>query len=145
MTTSTQDGTILKKDRLGRIMYSKERRAALLAEFDQGGMTAKSFANWAGIKYGTFITWLCNREKALAKKDAAARSGPESQAPVQWVEAVDASGPTELTGPRKAACSPSSASQAMVVQGPRGVRLELSEERHVLWAAKLLQHLEGVC
>ncbi len=70
----------------------------MLAEFDRGGMTAKSFANWAGIKYGTFITWLCNRKKARAKKDAAALSSPESQAPVQWVEALEASGPTELTG-----------------------------------------------
>ena len=35
----------------------------------------------------------------------------------------------------------------MIVQGPGGVRLELSEERHVLWAAKLLRHLEvpGPC
>ncbi len=35
----------------------------------------------------------------------------------------------------------------MIVQGPSGVRLELSEERHVLWAAKLLRHLDvpGPC
>jgi hypothetical protein len=35
----------------------------------------------------------------------------------------------------------------MIVQGPGGVRLELSEERHVLWAAKLLRHLDvpGPC
>ena len=35
----------------------------------------------------------------------------------------------------------------MIVQGASGVRLELSEERHVLWAAKLLRHLDvpGPC
>ncbi len=63
-----------------------------------------------------------------------------AKAEVQWVEAV-----LEKATAKKSEASPNAT--VMIVQEPGGVRLELSEERHVLWAAKLLRHLDvpGPC
>jgi len=52
---------IVKVDRIGRIKTPRERREALLGEFDQSGTSGQQFAKWAGIKYGTFITWVQGR------------------------------------------------------------------------------------
>jgi transposase len=132
---------IVKVDRIGRIKTPRERREALLAEFDQSGMSGQQFARWAGIKYGTFITWVQKRRRKGAPGHAEDKPDPTgTKSEVRWVEAVMEQAATE---------QPNAASTAgvMVVHGPRGVRLELSEERHVLWAAKLLRHLDvpGPC
>jgi transposase len=130
---------IVKVDRIGRIKTPRERREALLAEFDQSGMSGQQFAKWAGIKYGTFITWVQKRRKVAAPSidDKPAPAGAKSE--VRWVEAIMENGALKK--------STDSGSGALIVQGASGVRLELSEERHVLWAAKLLRHLEvpGPC
>ncbi len=130
----------------------KERREALLAEYHRSGMSGLAFARWAGIKYPTLATWLqVERRKKEAMRtmgremsahaQAQPRGVPESKSgSVQWVEAIEQ---PELKATEPAPSDPSS--RAMVVQGPRGVRLELSEERHVLWAVKLLRHWEQPC
>jgi transposase len=126
---------IVKMDRLGRVKTPRERREALLAEFDRSGMSGQQFAKWAGIKYGTFITWVQQRRKSKASP-ADHRSAPAgSKSEVRWVEAVMEKATAKPSGTK-------AISGVMIVQGPGGVRLELSEERHVLWAAKLLRHLE---
>jgi hypothetical protein len=130
---------IVKVDRIGRVKTTRERREALLAEFDRSGMSGQQFAKWAGIKYGTFITWVQKRRRVAVPLAEARPVSAGSESEVRWVEAVM----------EKAALKKSSdaGSGAMIVQGPGGVRLELGEERHVLWAAKLLRHLEvpGPC
>ena len=40
---------ILRKDSMGRVVFTRERRAALLEEFDKSGMSGAQFAKWAGI------------------------------------------------------------------------------------------------
>jgi transposase len=139
MTTTMGADQIVKVDRIGRIKTPRERREALLAEFDQSGMSGQQFAKWAGIKYGTFITWVQKRRKVAAPSidDKPAPAGAKSE--VRWVEAIMENGALKK--------STDSGSGALIVQGASGVRLELSEERHVLWAAKLLRHLEvpGPC
>ena len=132
---------IVKVDRIGRIKTPRERREALLAEFDRSGMSGQQFAKWAGIKYGTFITWVQKwRRKDTPGKaeDKLVPAGTKSE--VRWVEAV-----MEKATAKKSDANPTAT--VMIVQGPGGVRLELSEERHVLWAAKLLRHLDvpGPC
>jgi hypothetical protein len=132
---------IVKMDRIGRVKTPRERREALLAEFDQSGMSGQQFAKWAGIKYGTFITWVQKHRRKGAPGKAEAKLVPTGRkAEVQWVEAV-----MEKATAKKSHENPNAT--VMVVQGPSGVRLELSEERHVLWAAKLLRHLDvpGPC
>jgi hypothetical protein len=132
---------IVKRDRIGRIKTPRERREAILVEFDQSGMSGAQFAKWAGIKYGTFITWVQKRRRKTAQSkgdDKLAPSGSKSE--VKWVEAV-----MEKATAKKSNGNPSAG--VMIVQGPGGIRLELSEEYHVLWAAKLLRHLDvpGSC
>jgi hypothetical protein len=141
MTSTTGQDQIVKMDRNGRIKTPRERREVLLAEFDQSGMSGQQFAKWAGIKYGTFITWVQKRRRKAAPGKADAKLVPTgTKAEVQWVEAV-----MEKATAKKSNGNPNAA--VMIVQGPGGVRLELSEERHVLWAAKLLRHLDvpGPC
>jgi transposase len=132
---------IVKTDRIGRIKTPRERREALLAEFDQSGMSGAQFAKWAGIKYGTFITWVQKRRRKGAPGQAGDKLPPSgTKSEVRWVEAV-----MEKATAKKTDANPNAT--VMIVQGPGGVRLELSEERQVLWAAKLLRHLEmpGPC
>jgi hypothetical protein len=129
---------IVKVDRIGRIKTPRERREALLAEFDRSGMSGQQFAKWAGIKYGTFITWVQKRRRKSVVAATADKS--ETKDEVRWVEAVMEKATVTKPGSTTAA-------GAMIVHGAGGLRLELSEERHVLWAAKLLRHLEvpGPC
>ncbi len=141
MTSTMGQDQIVKVDRIGRIKTPRERREALLAEFDRSGMSGQQFAKWAGIKYGTFITWVQKRRRKGAPgktEDKLISTGAKPE--VQWVEAV-----MEKVTAKKSDVNPNA--MVMIVQGPSGVRLELSEERHVLWAAKLLRHLEvpGPC
>jgi hypothetical protein len=132
---------IVKMDRIGRVKTPRERREALLAEFDRSGMSGQQFAKWAGIKYGTFITWVQKRRRKAVPSQADDKLVPSAtKSEVRWVEAV-----MENATAKKSTANPNTT--VMLVQGPGGVRLELSEERHVLWAAKLLRHLDvpGPC
>ena len=58
LTIGPEDGQLLKQDTVGRIRTPRERREALLAEFDRSGMSGQKFAAWAWIKYTTFANWL---------------------------------------------------------------------------------------
>jgi hypothetical protein len=141
MTTTTGQDQIVKMDRIGRVKTPRERREALLGEFDRSGMSGQQFAKWAGIKYGTFITWVQKRRRLTAASQAEDKLVPSgTKSEVRWVEAV-----MEKATAKKSDANPNTA--VMIVQGAGGVRLELSEERHVLWAAKLLRHIEvpGPC
>jgi hypothetical protein len=60
---------ILRKDSIGRVVVTRERRAALLEEFDRSGMSGGQFAKWAGIKYQTFAYWVQQRRKEQARKE----------------------------------------------------------------------------
>ena len=141
MTSTTGQDQIVKVDRIGRIKTPRERREALLAEFERSGMSGQQFAKWAGIKYGTFITWVQKRRREATVgmvEEKPASAGTKAE--VQWVEAV-----LEKATAKKSDANPKAT--VMIVEGSGGVRLELSEERHVLWAAKLLRHLDvpGPC
>ncbi len=58
----TQDH-ILRKDTRGRVVVTAERRAGLLAQFDQSGISGVQFAKLAGVKYSTLAYWLQQRRK----------------------------------------------------------------------------------
>src|SRR5476649_1626880 len=131
MTSTMGQEQIVKMDRIGRVKTPRERREALLAEFDHSGMGGQQFAKWAGIKYGTFITWVQKRRRKAAASQADDKLVPTGmKSEVRWVEAV-----MENATAKKSDANPNA--PVMIVQGAGGVRLELSEERHVLWAAKL--------
>ena len=137
LTIAPVDGQILKRDTAGRVRTPRERREALLMEFDRSGMSGQKFAAWAGMKYTTFANWLQQRRK---QGQAHIPSGAEGADEVRWVEAVVGS-----RSQRKAGGKP--ATTALIVHGPSGVRIEIHEEKQVDWAAKLLRHLDvpGPC
>ena len=87
----TQDH-ILRKDTRGRVVVTAERRAGLLAQFDQSGITGIQFAKLAGVKYTTLAYWLQQRRKK--QKGATQATLPEGEPgpEVRWLEAVVESG-----------------------------------------------------
>ena len=100
---------ILKSDVRGRVRLPKERQAALLEEFEKGGMSAQAFAAWAGVKYPTFAS-VQKRRKARSL-DAL----PAPANPMRWAEAVVAQAPTP--------------GGMLVIYLPGGVRVEASSGR----------------
>src|SRR5450631_3057618 len=89
MTSTMGQDQIVKVDRIGRIKTPRERREALLAEFDRSGMSGQQFAKWAGINYGTFITWVQKRRRKAAAGQAEDKPAPAgAKSEVRWVEAV---------------------------------------------------------
>ena len=133
-TTGMVDG-IIKQDTRGRLRTTRERRESLLAEFDRSAMTGRKFAKWAGIKYSTFANWLQTRRKLRCQEPPA--SVVERATGTRWLEAVvDVS-------PKKEPAKAKVTTTLLIVHGPGGVRLELSDERQVSWAARLLRELTG--
>ena len=57
ITTTELIETGEKRDTLGRRRTPVERRAELLAEYRQSGLTQTAFAKREGIRYSTFCTW----------------------------------------------------------------------------------------
>lgn len=85
--SATNETTILlKTDSRGRIKLPKERREALLDEFERSGMSGQEFAKWAGVKYSTFAFWRQQRRRELG----VVREGEKQAKPVaiNLVEAV---------------------------------------------------------
>lgn len=111
------EGELLRQDTAGRVRTSKERRDALLAEFDRSGVSGARFARMAGIKYQTFANWLHGRRHAGR---ASARKGRKT---VTWVEAVP----------------PATAS--VRVQLPGGAWMEIGSAAQAAIAAQVLRGL----
>jgi hypothetical protein len=98
-------------------------------------MSAAEFADYVGVKYTTFVTWLTKAKKnGRPKLEGAADDVParESPPPVQWVEAcVEGLG----TMSPKGSC-------LLVVQLPGGARLEIGTRDQASLAADLIRALE---
>jgi hypothetical protein len=99
-------------------------------------MSGQKFSAWAGIKYSTWANWVQQRRK---KQGASApnetKPGGDGASHVRWLEAV-VGAPTEKA-------SSKSKTGVLIVHGPGGVRLELSDEKQVVWAARLLREWTG--
>jgi hypothetical protein len=77
-------GQLLSRDARGRVLVSRERREALLVEYDRSGMSGVKFAQYIGIKYSTLTYWLQSRRlieggRVVAQSGNENRSGRE-----QW-------------------------------------------------------------
>lgn len=110
---------LLRQDTRGRVRTSRERRAALLAEFDRSGVSAARFARMAGINYQTFAGWLHGRRHAVGAKEPPVRRKKS----VQWIELGGA------------------AVLALRVQLPGGASLEITAPGQLPAAAALLREL----
>jgi transposase-like protein len=118
MTSTTEISEVLKTDAKGRVRVPKERRAALLDEFERSGLSGAKFAAHYGLKYPSFAGWVQQRRRERAAPAPAAGG-------VRWLEAV---------------AEPPSAA-ALTLQLPGGARLEINESAQVPLAAALLRLL----
>jgi len=134
-TIGLTDG-IIKLDTRGRMRTTRERREALLAEFDRSGMSGQKFAAWAGIKYSTWANWVQQRRKKQGQVPSApseTKPGEDASNNVRWLEAVVGASTQKATVKSKTG--------ALVVQGAGGMRIEIADEAQVKLAAQLLREL----
>jgi hypothetical protein len=92
--------TILKRDVLGRVTISKERREALLDEFERSGLKGLPFARLVGVNYQSFASWIQKRRRERGDYTKMTAAGPRHLAllvaavatckPLRLLEAVAA-------------------------------------------------------
>ena len=126
--SNTSSTSLLKTDVLGRLRISRERRNALLVEFDRSGVSAAQFAQLAGIKYSTFAQWVQKHRRQRPSRKPAGRS-------LRLVEAVVDTGTK----------SPARSNQSLVLQLPGGIRLEIDSSQQAPLVAALVQALAARC
>jgi len=125
-TESERPNQLLKTDTLGRVRTPAARREQLLAEFDHSGMSGVKFAEFVGIKYQTFATWVQMRRRRAQANSAAQASATQQ---LRWMEAVI-----------EQAQSPGDSHRfPLVLQLPGGVRVELQDAQQVTLAAALVR------
>ena len=122
---SVRETSILRTDSRQRVWVSRERREAILEEFDKSGASAMRFAAYAGIKYSTFANWVARR-----KQKAGTAGGMRCSEP-KWLEAiVDES--NSKAAPK---------SSTLRVQLPCGAYVDIGTAEQVKLAAQLLASL----
>ena len=122
---SVRETSILRTDSRQRVWVSRERREAILQEFDKSGASAMRFAAYAGIKYSTFANWVARR-----KQKAGTAGGMRCSEP-KWLEAiVDES--NSKAAPK---------SSTLRVQLPGGAYVDVGTVEQVKLAAQLLASL----
>jgi hypothetical protein len=119
------DQNVLQADEHGRIRTPKERREAVLDEFERSGLSGAKFARLAGIKYPTFMYWLKQRRDAGGKARSAAG---ESQA-LGFVEAL-----IEGASHRRS-------SEGLIIELAGGARVKVESPVQLQLAAELLRML----
>ena len=136
---NSNEGELLKMDRRGHVRVPRERREALLDEFERCGVSAAEFAAQIGVKYQTFAHWRQRREQKRATAGdsvalaPAALMAPESRPGIRWGEAVvEGSDGVE-----------SQAKPMLRIALPGGAHLEIANEGEVKLAAELLRALEA--
>ena len=101
------------------------KRAEILREFDSSGASGVEFAGMIGVKYPTFAGWLRRRRM---KGGGRPERRPPRKAPVKFLEAV----------------LPGAGTEPVVVELPRGVRVQLSSAGQIPLVLELLRRL-GPC
>ena len=114
---------LLKMDTWGRVRVSKEKRKAILDEFERSGVSAAQFAKIAGLKYSTLAGWLQRHRR------------PKPKGRRQRVRLLEALIDPSLSGG-------SSPSQALLLFLPGEIRLELRSAAQVPLAAALVNALK---
>jgi hypothetical protein len=122
-----QEGEVLKRDVLGRVRTPKEKREALLDEFERSGLSGKEFAKLVGVKYQTFAGWAQQRrERKQHPRASEAVVAPQ----FRWLEAVA----------EKPECPDRS---ALMVHLPGGARMEIMDITQAGLAAAVIRSLEN--
>ncbi len=132
MNTTSVGEVVLKQDVLGRVKTPKERREALLDEFEKSGLTGQKFAELAGIKYQTFATWAQKRRRQRGVYPALKR--PKQ---VRWLEAV--------AEPSLGLASNTDDKSPLVLELPGGAKVQINDAKEAALAAVLLRALATPC
>ena len=134
MTNTTgAEETVLKADVLGRIKTPRERREALLNEFESSGLSGRKFAELTGINYQTFATWAQRRRRERKQSPVAPKIPAKSVSQVRWLEAVV----------EQEKLPTGSGQSVLVVHLPCGARMEIADTAQATLAAVLLRSLEN--
>lgn len=89
MTSTKKEETLLETDSRGRVRVSRERREALLDEYEKSGLSGARFARLTGINYTTFAAWRQSRRKNRAGECGSSIATAESRpAPLRLLEAT---------------------------------------------------------
>lgn len=123
--TTTRDTTleILKQDRMGRVRTPRAKQEAILDEYEGSGMSGPEFAQYLGIKYQTFATWVQKRRKRKAGGLVV------GQGVVSWLEAEVGNEGIQSGNP------------GLVVELGGGTRITVGNEREAILAATVLRHM----
>jgi hypothetical protein len=129
MTNMTQGEKLMASDARGRVLVPKERREALLDEFERSGLSGVKFAQLAGIKYPTFADWVSKRREA--RRVAAVEPGGIAHRAGGFVEAVlDRSASAVVFG-----------GAGLAIELPGGARVQVQSPLQLQMAAELLRLL----
>jgi transposase-like protein len=126
------EGRLLKMDSLGRVRTSKERRQAILDEFERSGVSGAQFAKITGLKYSTLASWVQRQRRPGPKPRKVTAATSRRSVPLRLIEAVV--DPMAAPGP--------SPDQALLLQLPGGARLEMTSAAQVPLVAALVQALQ---
>ncbi len=137
MTTTTGGTEILKTDVLERMKTPAARREQLLDEFERSGLSGQKFAEFAGLRYQTFATWVQKRRRQRGAYPAR-NDPPKAARTLRWLEAVGDGAQTRSD----------QGSPALPVLLAGGARLEISCAKQIPLAVALVRKLEkpsGAC
>jgi hypothetical protein len=136
MTFAAEEaGQILSRDARGRVLVSRERREALLGEYDRSGMSGVKFAQYVGIKYSTLSYWVQSRRRPRRRDKLLLKAGTDTGAGKStggWIEAVveEGSSPRMPTG-------------ALRIDFAGGAYCQISNVAEAALAAELLGRLSA--
>lgn len=131
MTSTIAGVEVLKQDSRGRVRVSRERREALLAEFERSNLSGAKFAELAGIKYPTFANWVRQRRKrgAASIEEVAQEQCERPAVAVRLFEVVVDVHPDPVLP---------AAMEGLVVELPGGSRVRVLSPLQLQWAAELV-------
>ncbi len=127
---TTKSGEIVKQDRIGRVRTTRSQREAMLAEYEGSGMSGPEYAEYIGVKYPTFATWLQRRKQESG--ELGTQGEVKERSALQWVEAVveKAAEPGETEG--------------LVIRLGGGAEMTVRNVPGARLAAEVLRQLGGV-
>jgi hypothetical protein len=126
-------GQILSQDARGRVLVSRERREALLEEYDRSGMSGVKFAQYVGIKYSTLASWLQKRRRRRDREKMLLEASTDTEAGKSnggWIEAVLENG-----------SQPGVPAGGLRIHFAGGAYCQISSAGEAALAAELLGHL----